>query len=147
MLRPNRAAAAYHPGCFHQPRSLSVIDHLSLGSTRFPAAVAFYRAVLAPLGLALVRESPQEAAFGRGDDWCFFLYPAEGAPPVTGQRMHVAFRAPSRAAVAAAHRAALDAQGHDLFTPRPRPDISDSYFGAMFADLDGHRVEVLTHAA
>ena len=36
---------------------------------------------------------------------------------------------------------------HDIFTPRERPDISNTYFGAMFHDLDGHRIEVLTHNA
>jgi len=28
-----------------------------------------------------------------------------------------------------------------------RPDINDTYFGAMYRDLDGHRIEVLTHVA
>ena len=36
--------------------------------------------------------------------------------------------------------------GRDLFSPRERPDISPTYFGAMFSDLDGHRIEVLTNA-
>ncbi|HEX3139915.1 MAG TPA: VOC family protein, partial [Rhizobacter sp.] len=67
------------------------------------------------------------------------------APQVTAPGMHLAFSAGSRAQVAAVHAAALAATGADLFTPRERPDISPSYFGAMFTDLDGHRVEVLTH--
>jgi predicted lactoylglutathione lyase len=40
----------------------------------------------------------------------------------------------------------MAARGADIFTPRMRPDINDTYFGAMFTDLDGHRIEVVTHA-
>ncbi len=65
---------------------------------------------------------------------------------VTGKGMHLALRAASRATVAAVHAAALAASGQDLFTPRERPDISSTYFGAMFLDLDGHRIEVSTNA-
>jgi catechol 2,3-dioxygenase-like lactoylglutathione lyase family enzyme len=52
-----------------------------------------------------------------------------------------------REAVAAAHATALGASAQDIFSPRLRPDISETYFGAMFHDLDGHRIEVLTNAA
>jgi hypothetical protein len=45
------------------------------------------------------------------------------------------------------HEAALAAAARDIFTPRTRPDISESYFGAMFHDLDGHRIEVKTREA
>jgi predicted lactoylglutathione lyase len=41
----------------------------------------------------------------------------------------------------------MEAQAPDIFAPRTRPDINNTYFGAMFNDLDGHRIEVLTHAA
>jgi predicted lactoylglutathione lyase len=46
-----------------------------------------------------------------------------------------------------AHALALASQGQDIFTPRERPDISTTYFGAMFKDVDGHRIEVLTNLA
>jgi hypothetical protein len=49
--------------------------------------------------------------------------------------------------VVAAHEAALAADGGDLFAPRERPDIAPGYYGAMFTDLDGHRIEVKTDAA
>lgn len=122
-----------------------MIDHVSLGTTRYAEAIDFYRAALAPLGLVLLRDTGAEAAFGTESRWSFFLYPAEA--PVTARGTHLAFGAPSRAAVAASHEAALAAGGHDIFTPRERPDISATYFGAMFNDLDGHRIEVTTNAA
>lgn len=123
-----------------------MIEHVSLGTLRYAHAVAFYRHALAPLGIALLRDTGKEAAFGSPSHWSFFLYPVEGQDRVTAPAMHVALGAPSRAAVAQVHAAALAASGVDLFSPRERPDISSTYFGAMFTDLDGHRIEVLTNA-
>ena len=124
-----------------------MIDHLSLGPSRDADAVAFYLQALAPLGLQLLRDTGQEAAFGTPKRWGFFLYPAPAGERVTAPGVHLAFAAPTRAAVQAAHAPALAAGGADIFTPRTRPDINDTYFGAMFGDLDGHRIEVVTHAA
>ena len=124
-----------------------MIDHVSLGTTRYAEAVDFYRRALAPLGLALQRDTGAEAAFGTAENWSFFLYPVTAGERVTAPGMHVAFGAASRSQVAAVHEAALSSHAADLFTPRERPDISASYFGAMFTDLDGHRIEVKTDGA
>ena len=121
-----------------------MIDHVSLGTTRYAEAVDFYRQVLAPLGYSLQRDTGGEAAFGTAQTWSFFLYPVKAEERVTAPGTHVAFGAASRAQVAAVHRAALSALAADLFTPRARPDLSTTYFGAMFTDLDGHRIEVKT---
>ena len=124
-----------------------MIDHVSLGTARYAEAVPFYRQVLAPLGMELLRDTGSEAAFGTAAQWSFFLYPVPDGEPVTARGMHVALGAPSRHAVSATHEAALTAAAKDIFTPRLRPDISATYFGAMFHDLDGHRIEVTTNAA
>jgi catechol 2,3-dioxygenase-like lactoylglutathione lyase family enzyme len=124
-----------------------MIDHLSLGTHRYDEAVAFYQRVLAPLGLRLQRDTGKEAGFGTEESWCFWLYPVPAEFGVTAPGVHVALQAGSRAAVAAVHELALAARAKDLTSPRTRPDISPTYFGAMFQDLDGHRIEVLTHAA
>lgn len=124
-----------------------MIDHVSLGTTRYADAVGFYSRVLAPLGLRLQRDTGSEAAFGTPERWCFFLYPVPAEEAVTARGLHVALAAPSRDAVDASHRTALAAAGSDIFAPRTRPDISETYFGAMFQDLDGHRIEVTTNAA
>jgi len=123
-----------------------MIDHISLGTTDYAAAVSYYQRVLEPLGISLLRDTGKEAAFGTSVQWAFFLYPVEGEK-VTAPGMHIALAAPSRQAVAAVHAAALAAGASDIFAPRLRPDISDTYFGAMVHDLDGHRFEVLTNAA
>ena len=93
------------------------------------------------------KDTGAEAAFGTPERWCFFLYPVPEDEAVTARGAHVALGAPDRLAVAATHEVALAGSARDIFTPRTRPDISDTYFGAMFHDLDGHRIEVLTNAA
>lgn len=123
-----------------------MIDHLSLGTHRYADAVAFYARVLAPLGMRLQRDNGKEAGFGSDANWCFWLYPVAADEGVTAPGVHVALGAPSRAAVQAVHELALAAAGRDILSPRLRPDIDDRYFGAMFHDLDGHRIEVLTRA-
>ncbi|MET0311797.1 MAG: VOC family protein [Burkholderiaceae bacterium] len=124
-----------------------MIDHFSFGTQRYSAAVTFYGQVLAPLGISLQRDTGAEAAFGTPQRWFFFLYPAQAGQGVNGDRTHIAWQAPSRAAVEAVHAAALGNGAASLFTPRTRPDIGETYYGAMFTDLDGHRIEVKTEAA
>jgi catechol 2,3-dioxygenase-like lactoylglutathione lyase family enzyme len=121
-----------------------MLNHISLGTHRYEQAVRFYQQAFAPLGIELLRDTGKEAAFGTPTQWSFFLYPIASDEKVTAPGTHVALTAPSRTAVTAAHSAALAAAANDIFTPRLRPDISETYFGAMFHDLDGHRIEILT---
>lgn len=124
-----------------------MIDHVSLGTHHYAQAVAFYRAALAPLGFELLRDTGKEAAFGTPDRWTFFLYPASEDEPAVARGAHLAFSALSRSQVQAVHAAALQNTAQDIFSPRERPDISPTYFGAMFHDLDGHRIEVVTNVS
>jgi catechol 2,3-dioxygenase-like lactoylglutathione lyase family enzyme len=124
-----------------------MLDHISIGTHRYEEAVAFFRKVLAPLGLTLLRDTGREAAFGTQAQWVFFLYPVPPGEGVTAAGMHLAFAANSRQQVEEVHALALEATAADIFSPRTRPDISATYFGAMFHGPDGHRVEVKTDAA
>ena len=119
-----------------------MIDHISLGTRAYADAVAFYAKVLPALGVELQRDTGAEAAFGTPERWCFFLYPVEAGQTVVGKGTHVAWQAASRDAVMAVHARAIELGACDLFSPRRRPDISPTYFGAMFTDPDGHRIEV-----
>jgi catechol 2,3-dioxygenase-like lactoylglutathione lyase family enzyme len=123
-----------------------MIDHISLGTTRYGVSVAFYQRIFAPLGMALQRDTGAEAAFGTASHWSFFLYPIADIPAVTAPGAHFAFAAATHAEVVAVYEAALAAGATSRVTPCERPDISSTYFGAIFLDLDGHRIEVLTNA-
>jgi catechol 2,3-dioxygenase-like lactoylglutathione lyase family enzyme len=123
-----------------------MIDHLSFGVHDLDRATAFYTRVLGTLGYHLHRRLDTEVAFGPADAWTFFLYPAEGT--VAGARMHLAFRADSRAVVHELYATALALGATALPDRHPaeRPQFGADYFGAVFQDPDGHTIEVLTRA-
>ena len=120
-----------------------MIDHTSLGVGNFARAIAFYEACLKPLGYALQRTKPDEAAFGTDRHWGFFLYPAAPEKSVVGERSHVAFSAGGREAVGVFHRIAVENGGKSVRPPGPRPDIGPEYFGTVVTDPDGHTLEAV----
>jgi catechol 2,3-dioxygenase-like lactoylglutathione lyase family enzyme len=144
--RPRASSPIHFAPLARRATPNAMIDHLSLGTHRYGDAVAFFQRVLAPLDITLQRDTGQEAAFGTAARWSFFLYPAAVQDGIAGARMHVAFAAPSRTAVERVHAAALAAGAQDVFSPRERPDVSPTYYGAMFRSADGHAIEVLTQA-
>ena len=93
-----------------------------------------------------MRDTGEEAAFETPSHRSFFLYPVAVEELVVAKGMHVALGALSRAPDAQVHEAALGASARSVFTPRERPDISPSCYGAVFKNLDGHGLEVLTNA-
>jgi len=120
-----------------------MIDHTSFGVRDYDRAIAFYTACLAPLGYALQRLKPDEAAFGTQQDWGFFLYPASPGESIVGERNHVAFRAPSREAVTSFNLAAVEHGGQQVRPVGVRPDIGPEYFGTVLTDRDGHTIEAV----
>jgi catechol 2,3-dioxygenase-like lactoylglutathione lyase family enzyme len=125
-----------------------MIDHTGLLVSRPLESQRFYTGALAPLGYSLLREVPKEVTGGRvvlgfgvapkPDFWI-----AEGAP--NEPRLHVAFRAASRAEVDEFHRAALAAGGRDNGAPGLRPHYHEHYYGAFVLDPDGHNIEAVCH--
>lgn len=126
-----------------------MLDHLSLGVHDLARSTDFYTRVLGTLGYRLHKQEPAEVAFGPGEEWTFFLYPVAHPEPVTGKRMHVAFRAADRTAVRTFHATALASGGGPLpdREPAERPQFGADYFGAVMTDPDGHTIEILTRAA
>lgn len=125
-----------------------MIDHTGLTVSDPGKSRAFYEAALAPLGYAVLMVIPAEhtggrVVFGMGvapkpDFWV-----AEGKP--NEPRIHIAFRAESRAAVDAFHAAAIAAGGRDNGAPGLRPHYHAGYYGAFVLDPDGHNVEAVIH--
>lgn len=126
-----------------------MIDHTGLKVSDAAASRRFYGGALAPLGYRELMEIPREHTGGlvvlgygvppKPDFWV-----AEGTPETP--RIHIAFRAESRAAVDAFHRAALAAGGRDNGAPGVRPHYHANYYGAFVLDPDGHNVEAVCHA-
>jgi catechol 2,3-dioxygenase-like lactoylglutathione lyase family enzyme len=124
-----------------------MLDHVSIGVSDLARSRQFYDAVLKPLGLVQIVD------FGRGADWGatagqtgveFTITLEDAVAPSRG--MHLCFRAPSREAVRAFYRAALEHGGHDDGAPGLRPQYHPDYFAAFVLDPDGYRVEAVCHA-
>ncbi len=124
-----------------------MIDHVTIGVTEFSRSVAFYDRALAPLGVSRLFTVPPEhsngiAVTGYGDDRpCFWIAEEEA----TRGKLHIALRAPNRAAVDAFHAAALLAGGKDNGAPGLRPHYHPDYYGAFVLDPDGHNFEAVCH--
>lgn len=121
-----------------------MIHHVDCEVADFARSRAFYVATLAPLGLGLVLELEREggrrlAGFGVPPDPVFWIRAGAG----TANRVHVAFRAGTRADVDAFHAAALRAGGRDNGAPGLRPRYDDHYYAAYVLDPDGHNIEAV----
>lgn len=115
-------------------------DHIGLKVRDIDASVRFYQAALAPLGYVLCSRDDAGAGFGPEGEPALWLYLAKGhESPGT----HIAFRAPSRAAVDRFYASALEAGGRDFGRPGLRTDYSPTYYAAFLLDPDGNNVEAV----
>ena len=134
-----------------------MIDHIGLRVADLARSKAFYDAAFAPLGIDIVMTVGAEitggsAVLGYGPKAdgrdiqagkpSFWISQEDG---LTGP-MHVAFVAPTRAAVDAFYAAALAAGGRDNGPPGIRPHYDPNYYGAFVFDPDGRNVEAVCHA-
>ena len=120
-----------------------MIDHTGLTVTDLQKSRQFYERTLAPLGYAAIMEIPggHGVGFGEPPKPDFWIIRGEPNEP----RIHVAFRAKSRADVDEFYRAALAAGGRDNGPPGLRPHYHPNYYGAFVLDPDGHNIEAVCH--
>ena len=119
---------------FHKGR---LIDHVHLRVRDLGASLRFYRAVLQALGFTEIREGP--GWFSADELWIDAA--GHGAAP---SRVHLAFQAETRAAVAAFHAAGLAAGGRDNGGPGERA-YHPGYYAAYLLDPDGNNLEAVHH--
>jgi catechol 2,3-dioxygenase-like lactoylglutathione lyase family enzyme len=117
-----------------------VIDHIGFEVSDLARSAAFYDAVFSRLGIRRVHESPAAIAYGTHEPRFWIV--ARGRTPAPGFG-HVAVRAVGRAAVDAAHAAALDAGGRDDGAPGARPQYGPRYYAGYVLDPDGLRIELV----
>lgn len=122
-----------------------MISHVSLGARDLPSSTRFFDACLSALGWVRLYATERVSGYGKaGGASGLDVFPVAGSGeprPIPG--FHVAFEAPSRAAVDAFHAAAIAAGGADAGAPGLRPQYHDRYYAAFVLDLDGHKLEAV----
>ena len=119
----------------------SMISHVSIGVADFERAIAFYDAVLAPLGCTRMHSHPTAAVYGRAFPEFWVQIPIDGKPASVGNGTHFGFFARSRDEVQAFWDAALKAGAVPDGEPGGRDGYGPQYFGCFVRDLDGHKIE------
>jgi catechol 2,3-dioxygenase-like lactoylglutathione lyase family enzyme len=122
-----------------------MIDHISVAVRDLAEAERFYAAILAPLGLAKLREWPG-SAIGFGKKYPeFWINRRAGMERVAEDSgAHIGLRAPDPAAIDAFHAAALEAGGASDGAPGLRPHYYAGYYAAFIRDPNGNRIEAVT---
>jgi catechol 2,3-dioxygenase-like lactoylglutathione lyase family enzyme len=120
-----------------------VLDHVGMQCTDLVASAAFYDAVLAPLGAQRIMDFGSAIGYGvppHPDFWISAQETGEGF-----RESHLAFTAPSRAAVRAFFDLAVAQGALVLHEPRLWPEYHATYFGAFVRDPEGNNIEAVCH--
>ncbi len=128
-----------------------MFSHVNLGTDSLETAVAFYSAVLAPLGLVQKFHEPENGwaawkAPNHDRPLLIVNLPLDGKPHVAGNGQMIAFQAETREQVDAAYARGIDMGASDEGAPGLRPHYHPDYYGAYFRDLDGNKICVCCHA-
>jgi catechol 2,3-dioxygenase-like lactoylglutathione lyase family enzyme len=119
---------------------MAIFTHVTVGTNNLEKARQFYDAVLAPLGLKRLKDfGDGGSCWGQTTEEFMVLKPANGQPATAANGGTISFEAPSRAAVAAFHKAALDQGGKDEGAVGPRSFWPHAYAGYV-RDLDGNKL-------
>lgn len=119
-----------------------MLDHVSIGVKSVAEAKKFYDAALRPLGYECLSSGDGYAGYGAGKR--IELWLGETDHPVKADKrsgLHFCFKAESKEAVDAFHKAALKAGGEDNGKPGIRAEYTPGYYAAFVVDPAGYRIE------
>jgi catechol 2,3-dioxygenase-like lactoylglutathione lyase family enzyme len=127
-----------------------VFSHIFIGVTDFDRALAFYKPVMAALGIQLRFCEPERPWAGwqsSPEPRPLFVIgkPYNGAAHAPGNGQMVAFLAESRTVVDRVYAMALANGGASEGAPGLRPEYHAHYYGAYFRDPDGNKLCVACH--
>jgi catechol 2,3-dioxygenase-like lactoylglutathione lyase family enzyme len=124
-----------------------MFSHIQIGARDLARMAEFYDAVLGEIGL--VRAEAEDDGGPPGFIWqrpgrrwpqLVVQLPWNGLPATWGNGVQVSIAAPSRAAVDAAWRRALELGGVDEGEPGLRPRYAPDYYGAYCRDPEGNKL-------
>lgn len=125
-----------------------MLDHVFFSVSDLDRSIAFYTAVLAPLGITSRLDydgslgppgHPDLKGFGANGRMFFWLRTGI----VEGRAAHVGFVANTKAAVDAAYAAAMAHGATDRGAPRAQLHYDPDYYAATVLDPDGYSVELV----
>ena len=124
-----------------------MLHHISIGVRDIDLSARFYDAALGAMGYRRVFEDDTAVGYGLvdGEDLLCLKLRLNAQPP--GEGFHLAFAAPSRAAVQSFHASALKVGGACNGAPGLRLDYGDHYYAAFLVDPDGHRIEAVINGS
>lgn len=123
-----------------------MLDHISFGVADIARSIAFYDAVLEPLGFARVWTTKDAAGYGYPDqDEGFAIRREDEVVTGSTRQSHLAFAATDRESVTAFHIAAIAKGAENEGGPGLCPEYGDKYFAAFVRDPDGYRIEAVCH--
>lgn len=120
-----------------------MLDHVSIQCAHPDASARFFDTVLAAIGGARVMDFGDVVGYGLAPKPEFWI-----GPQRTGEgfrESHLAFHAPSRAAVDAFFTAAQALGAEIIYPPRLWPEYHPNYYAVFVRDPDGNNVEAVCH--
>ena len=129
-----------------------MFSHVTIGTRDKARARAFYAPIMDILGYpprdpARAKQFVMWTAPDGGRPFFVLAEPFDGEDASSGNGQMIAFLAPDRPGVVAAHAAAIEAGGANEGAPGLRPHYHENYYGAYFRDLDGNKVCIVCHDA
>lgn len=119
----------------------SIISHVSIGTNDYAKAIAFYDALLLPLGIQKIMEHDDATAYGREFPEFWVQVPEDGQSASVGNGVHIGFMLQNREAVDQFYTLAIEAGATDAGAPGPRAHYGEEYYGCFVRDLDGNKIE------
>jgi catechol 2,3-dioxygenase-like lactoylglutathione lyase family enzyme len=126
-----------------QPKEITMIGYVTLGTNDLPRAAAFYDELLAIIGAKRLMDFERGYAWGRSmsEPGLGITKPFDGKPASVGNGVMAAIVVDSRAKVDALHAKALALGGKDEGAPGER---SPGFYAGYFRDLDGNKLNAFT---
>lgn len=128
-----------------------MFSYVTLGTSDLPRAIAFWDAVMAPLGHPRCHTdlAGGSATWGLDDPGphLWVCLPLDGKAATAGNGSMMSLLARSRAQVDAVHAAALAQGGTCEGPPGLRPHYGPQFYAAYMRDPDGNKFNTVCYAA